>query len=89
MTVQDGVDILAVAVSQLTVAGPPTAEQQRIIDHDPSRPLGFEMADDLDVVGLGGPRRLRGVAILHERNRWSADLAQALAAGTWPGEEIP
>ncbi len=42
--------------------------------------------EDLDVLGIGGLRWLRGARILDEWDQWSAEVMSALASGAWPTE---
>jgi DNA-binding transcriptional ArsR family regulator len=43
--------------------------------------------EDLDLLGIEGPRRLRGARILDQWDEWSAEVITDLASGTWPTEE--
>lgn len=46
-----------------------------------------DIDDDLDVLGVEGPRLLRGSAILSEWDEWSAEFMAGVASGGWPGTE--
>ena len=47
-----------------------------------------ELDDDLAVLDIEGPHRLRGAAILDEWDQWSSDLMVELASGRWPDTDI-
>ena len=42
--------------------------------------------EDLDVLGIDGPRQIRGSGILDEWDLWSAKVMAGVAAGIWPAE---
>lgn len=44
----------------------------------------LEIQADLDMLGIEGPRRLRGAAILPEWSEWSVAVTSCLASGVWP-----
>jgi hypothetical protein len=44
-----------------------------------------DIEEDLDVLNIGIPRRLRGAAVLSEWSEWSESVMKNLASGVWPG----
>ncbi|MHB1508081.1 MAG: hypothetical protein ACYCST_05890 [Acidimicrobiales bacterium] len=44
-----------------------------------------DIEDDLDVLNIPTPRRLRGAAVLSEWSEWAESVMRNLASGVWPG----
>jgi hypothetical protein len=45
-----------------------------------------DIEEDLDVLNIGTPRRLRGAAVLSEWSKWAEPVMKNLASGVWPEE---
>jgi hypothetical protein len=45
-----------------------------------------DIEEDLDVLNIATPRRLRGTAVLSEWSEWAESVMKNLASGVWPGE---
>jgi hypothetical protein len=45
-----------------------------------------DIEEDLDVLNIKTPRRLRGAAVLSEWSEWAESVMKNLASGVWPGE---